>query len=1068
LDDLVGFFVNTLVLRTDTSGDPAFSELLHRVRETQLDAHAHQDVPFERLVEELNPARSLARHPLFQVMLLLQGGGGTGAPGHGETPLDLAGLAATVEPVGGCVAKFDLSIAMGESFDTDGAPAGLECAIDFATDLFDRETVESIAARWGRLLTAVAARPDRPIGRVDLLSAAEHAEPLARGEDLPVDVPLLPAAFEAQAARTPDATALVAGDIRLSWAELNARANRLAHRLTAAGAGPDSVVALALPRSAETVIALLAVLKAGAASLPLDAEYPADRTAAMLADAAPALAVTGDGWPRPELLAGLPLLSVTAPVTATATATADETYRPEEGERAVTSAPRPAADNPPPRASASDAAYVIYTSGSTGRPKGVVVSHGSIAALLASHRSATGPIGATERLYGRRRVALTASLCFDASWDGLLWLIAGHELHLIGDEVRRDAAALVRHIRTQSIDVLEVTPSYGEQLIEEGLLDGPASPGTARVVLLGGEAVGQALWNRLREAPAITAHNLYGPTESTVDALTQPFAATERTALGRTVLGSRAYVLDEYLNPVPPGVPGELYLAGAGLARGYLGRPALTAERFVADPFAPGERMYRTGDLVRRTRDGGLDCLGRTDHQVKIRGFRIEPGEIEHVLTRHPRVRAATVTVHEDGTAGPRLVAHVVVDGPLDQAELRAFAAESLPGYMVPSAIVPLDALPLTASGKVDRRALPAPGFLSSPTGRAPRTPHEELLCGLFAEILGVPGPVSIDDGFFDLGGHSLLAMRLLGRIRTAVGADLGMRALFEAPTVAALARRLTRDVDQDGDRDRDRDRDLDRDAGGASAADALDVLLPLRPGGTGAPLFCVHPAAGISWVYSGLLRHLHPERPVHGLQARGLRGGSPSSVTEMAEDYVQQIRAVQPQGPYHLLGWSFGGVVAQAMAVTLQAAGQEVALLALLDGLPADPARYAAGDASSPDEPVDTLAELLASLGYDPADGRGQADLTALLGEAAGVLPDVFEQHRKLMAEHVPDLYRGDAVFFGATLGKPADWPYGAAWLPYVDGRVEEHHITCTHGAMTQPEPLARIAAVLAEKLGA
>ncbi|MFF3720894.1 amino acid adenylation domain-containing protein [Streptomyces erythrochromogenes] len=1029
LDDLVGFFVNTLVLRTDTSGDPTFTDLLHRVREAQLDAHAHQDVPFERLVEELNPARSLARHPLFQVMLLLQGTGRAGGPG--EAPLDLAGLPATVEPVGGHAAKFDLSIAMGESFDADGAPAGLECAIDFATDLFDRETAESIAARFGRLLTAVAARPDRPIGRADLLSAEERAELRDAGTELPSDVPLLPAAFEARAARTPDATALVAGDTRLSWAELNARANHLAHRLTAAGAGPDTVVALALPRSAESVIALLAVLKAGAASLPLDAGYPADRTAAVLADAAPALAVTGDGWPLPELLVGLPVLAAT---------TADENDR-------------SAAQNPPPRAASADAAYVIHTSGSTGRPKGVVVSHGAIAALLASHRSATGPIGATEREHGRSRVALTASLCFDASWDGLLWLIAGHELHLIGDEVRRDAAALVRYIEAESVDVVEVTPSYAEQLLDEGLLDAPAP----RVVLLGGEAVGQSLWDRLREAPATTAHNLYGPTESTVDALTQPFAATGRPTLGRSVLGTRAHVLDEHLNPVPPGVPGELYLAGAGLARGYLGRPALTAERFVADPFAPGERMYRTGDLVRRTRGGDLEYLGRTDQQVKIRGFRIEPGEIEHVLTRHPRILAATVTVHDDGTAGPRLVAHVVPDGPLDRAELRAFAAESLPGHMLPAAFVPIDALPLTASGKVDRRALPAPDFQTPVTGRAPRTPHEEQLCGLFAEVLGLPGPVSIDDGFFDLGGHSLLAMKLLGRIRTALGADLGMRALFEAPTVAALGRHLARRPDPAGP----------AGTGADSAHSALDVLLPLRAGGTRAPLFCVHPAAGISWVYSGLLRHLHPDRPVHGLQARGLRGGSPSSVTEIAEDYVRQIRAVQPDGPYHLLGWSFGAVVAQAMAVALQTAGQEVALLALLDGLPADPARYAADATPSADDPADTLAALLASLGHDPADGRGRAGLTALLGDAAAVLPDVFEQNAKLMAEHVPDRYRGDALFFGATLDKPADWPYGDAWGPYVDGRIEQHRITCTHGAMTQPEPVARIAAVLAEKLG-
>ncbi|MDY0815146.1 non-ribosomal peptide synthetase [Kitasatospora purpeofusca] len=1024
LDDLVGFFVNTLVLRTDTAGDPTFTDLLSRVREAQLDAHAHQDVPFERLVEELNPARSLARHPLFQVMLLLQGGT-PGAAGSGDAPLDLAGLPAAVEPVGGYAAKFDLSVGMGESFDADGAPAGLECAIDYATDLFDRESVEAIAVRFGRLLAEVAARPGRPIGSADLLDDPERSALLAPPAPLSAEVPLLPAAFAAQAARTPGATALVHGAVRLDYAELDARAERLAARLRAAGAGPDTVVALALPRSVGTVVALLAVLKAGAASLPLDPEYPADRTAAMLADAAPALVLTDDGWPLPELLAGLPTLPVHS---------------------AVPAAPVAPAAAPPAAPDRAHAAYVIYTSGSTGRPKGVVVSHGSIAALLAHHRADT--FGEAGDAPGRLRAALTASLCFDASWDSLLWMIAGHELHLVGDDLRRDAAALVRYIRTARVDVLNLTPGYAEQLVAEGLLDGDTAP---RRILLGGEAVGQALWTRLREAPRTTAHNLYGPTESTVDALTHPFSASDRPGLGRPVLGTAAYVLDERLTPVPAGVPGELYLSGAGLARGYLGRAALTAERFVADPFRAGERMYRTGDLVRRTRDGGVDYLGRTDHQVKIRGFRIELGEIEHVLTRHPAVLAATVTARADGPGGPRLVAYVVAAAgaaPPDPTALRAFVAESLPGYMVPAAVVPVDAFPLTGSGKVDRRALPAPDLTASALGRAPRTPGEEVLCRLFAEVLGVTG-VTVDDGFFDLGGHSLLAMRLLGRIRAVLGADLGMRDVFEAPTAAGLARRL----------------DTAEEPAGRERSDALDVLLPLRAGGGRAPLFCVHPAAGISWVYSGLLRHLDPDRPVYGLQARGLRGGSPAAVSEIAADYVREIRAVRPQGPYHLLGWSFGAVVAQEMAVQLQAAGQEVALLALLDGLPAG---HAASHRSAPpsDDPVETLAELLASLGYDPADGRGQADLTALLGDAAGLLPDVFEHHRKLMAEHVPGHYRGAAVFVGATADKPADWPYEAAWAPYFSGGIAAHRIDCAHGALTRPEPLARIAAVLAETL--
>ncbi|MFE4974351.1 amino acid adenylation domain-containing protein, partial [Kitasatospora sp. NPDC056651] len=992
LDQLVGFFVNTLVLRTDTSGDPSFTELLARVRETQLDAHAHQDVPFERLVEELNPARSLARHPLFQVMLVLQGGGDT-------APLDAAGLDVSVEPSGRAVAKFDLSVGIGESFGADGAPAGLECVIDFATDLFDRETVEAMAVRFGRLLAAVAAGPDLPIGRAELLSRAERDE-LVRGvTPLAAERPLVPAVFAAQAAATPGAVALVCGSETLTYRELDDRANRLAHRLIGAGVLPGEVVALALPRSVETVVALLAVLKAGAVYLPLDAEYPAERTAYTLADAAPALVLTDDRWPLPELLAELPVLD-------------------------VTDTPGPA-DDPRLVLYPEDAAYVIHTSGSTGRPKGVVVSHGSLAALLAGHRA-----GMMAR-QPRRRFALTASLCFDASWEGLLWMVSGHELHLIGDDLRLDAAALVRHLGGHGIDVVNATPSFVAQLVEEGLLEEPAPS----VVLVGGEAVGQALWTRLRETPGLRAYNLYGPTESTVDALEQSLDGADRPVLGRAIPGTAGYVLDEHLNAVPPGVAGELYLAGAGLARGYLNRPALTAERFVASPFTPGGRMYRTGDLVRRTRDGELEYLGRTDDQVKIRGFRIELGEIEQVLTTHPEVATAVVRPDDSGT---RLVAYLVTDRPLDPAGLRAFAAGRLPAHMVPAAFVALPALPLTGSGKVDHRALPAPEFAAHPAGRPARTPREQLLCTLFAEALGLER-VGIDDNFFDLGGHSLLAMKLLSRIRTALGVDLGMRALFEAPTVAGLDGRL----DQ------------------GPAADALDVLLPLRGGGDRPPLFCVHPAAGISWVYSGLLRHLDPELPVYGLQARGLRGGAPASVAEIAEDYVRQIRAVHPSGPYHLLGWSFGAVVAQEMAVRLRAEGAPVGLLALLDGGPA-----VRTDAAPPSEPTDTVAELLRSLGYDPANGSGLAELAAVLGEAAHILPEVFDRHRKLMAEHQPRRYRGDAVFFGATLGKPADWPYEEVWRPYLDGRIEGHRLPFGHGDLARPESLARIAAVLADEL--
>ncbi|MFE7594423.1 amino acid adenylation domain-containing protein, partial [Kitasatospora sp. NPDC057512] len=742
--DLVGYFANTLVLRTDLSGRPSFAELLRRVRETDLAAYEHQDTPFERLVEEFNPVRSLARHPLFQVMLTFA----AAAEGGPAFP----GVTAVEEPVEYGTAKFDLKLALTERHRADGTPDGLAGGLEYATDLFDPETVRRLADVLALILRQAAADPELSVAAAGLTTEGGATELRPSAGTLASEVPLLPAVFEERAAATPEAVALVCGEEVLTYRELDARANRLAGRLVGAGVTRGAMVALALPRSVESVVGLLAVLKAGGVYLPLDAEYPADRTAYTLTNAGPALVLTDGRWPLPELLAELPVLD-------------------------VTDAPGPVEFTRPVLRGA-DAAYVIHTSGSTGRPKGVVVSHGSLAALLAGHRATL--VADAEAAHGRLRVALTASLCFDASMEVVLWMVAGHELHLIGDEVRRDARQLVRHVRAVGLDALHVTPSYAEQLVEDGLLEEPAP----KLLLLGGEAIGQGLWTRLCAAPLTTGHTMYGPTESTVHALTRPLDGADRPVLGQTVAGTTGYVLDEHLNQAPVGVPGELYLAGAGLARGYLGQSALTAERFVASPFTPGERMYRTGDLVRRARDGELEYLGRTDNQVKIRGFRIEPGEIEAVLAAHPAVRQAAVLPDDSGR---RLVAYVVADGPLDPAALRSFAAESLPGYMVPAAVVELDALPLTANGKLDRAALPAPDFAALAGGRAARTPQEEILCGLFREVLGLD-VVGADDDFFELGGHSLLAIRLLSRVRATLGAELGIRDVFEAPTPAGLA----------------------------------------------------------------------------------------------------------------------------------------------------------------------------------------------------------------------------------------------------------------------------------------
>jgi len=452
-----------------------------------------------------------------------------------------------------------------------------------------------------------------------------------------------------------------------------------------------------------------------------------------------------------------------------------------EAELAVLAdAPLDAAERPSVLAP-GDAAYLIYTSGSTGRPKGVAVTHQGVANLAAfEHREVIGP--AARRAGRRLRVGLVAALSFDGSWDLVLCLLAGHELHVLTDDVRRDMQALVGYVRERGVDLLEVTPSYAEQLLAEGLF----GRGGPSVLLLGGEAVGPGLWERIRQDEGVTAWNFYGPTECTVDSVVARVSG-DRPVIGRPVPGTRVYVLDEWLRPVPVGVPGALYLAGTQVARGYWRRPGLTAERFVADPFqAGGERMYRTGDVARWTREGGLEFLGRADDQVKIRGFRIEPGEVAAVLAESPLVGQAAVVV-SDG----RLVAYLVAaDGSVDVDELRRHAMTRLPDYMVPSSFVPLDALPLSPNGKLDRSALPDPSESHAPVGRGPRDGREEELCELFAELLG-RGSIGIDDNFFALGGHSLLVTKLVNRIRSDLGVEVTVKTVFQAPTVADLGARL-------------------------------------------------------------------------------------------------------------------------------------------------------------------------------------------------------------------------------------------------------------------------------------
>ncbi|MGW6010603.1 amino acid adenylation domain-containing protein [Streptomyces sp. NPDC055210] len=769
LEDLVGFFLNTLVLRTDTSGDPAFRELLARVRETDLAAFDHQDVPFERVVDVLSPARSLSRHPLFQVMVVYLAAGGAGD--------FLAGLDARREEAGATGAKFDLSFDFVERGGDDGTGAGgVDGVLEYSTDLFDHATAEAIAERLVRLLRAVVAAPDTPIGRIDILGDAERRRILTEWNDRPLlaGPTTVPALFERQAALSPDAPAVASDGIKLTFAQLNAKANRLARLLVAQGAGPERLVALALPRTARTLLAILAVHKAGAAYLPLDPDAPTAHLTDTLADARPILTLTTRQLAPLLPTDGPPVLELDAEATAELLAAQPATD--------LTDTDRIAALTP------RSPAYVIYTSGSTGRPKGVVVTHETVGNLFHSHRETL--YEPAKAITGRRhlRAGHAWAFSFDASWQPQLWLLDGHCVHVVSDETRRDPDLLAAAVVEHGFDFLEVTPSFFAQMAETGLVREDGSSPLA-VVGVGGEAVPGALWERLGRLNGTEAFNLYGPTESTVDALVARVRDSDRPLVGRPVAGTSAYVLDDRLQPVPPGVTGELYLAGGGLARGYLGRPALTAERFVANPFGgdPGSRLYRTGDLARWTADGHLDYLGRADDQVKIRGFRIEPGEIESVLTAHQDVAQAVVMVRQEGTR-KLLVAYVVpAAGALpDLGRLRAHVGGQLPDHMVPAAVVLLDRLPKLANGKLDRAALPAPDFSALSTGRAPGTELEKTLCTVFAEVLGL-AEVGVDDDFFTLGGDSIMAMQLVSRARAA-DVRITPRLVLRHRTVAGLA----------------------------------------------------------------------------------------------------------------------------------------------------------------------------------------------------------------------------------------------------------------------------------------
>ncbi|QZY18942.1 non-ribosomal peptide synthetase [Streptomyces decoyicus] len=1040
LDDLVGFFVNTVVLRTDTSGNPTFGELLRRVRETDFDAYAHQDVPFDRLVEVLNPRRSPHRHPLFQVMLALN----EGRPGEA---LRLPGVETAVLRETTDTAKFSLSVDFDDRRDHDGRPAGLHTALEYATDVFDEATVRAMADRLVRLLEAVAADPALRIREVPVLSAAEQHRQLVEwnGPDRPETPVDLARRIRHWANERPDAIAVSDGSARHTYRELADTADRISRTLTAAGAGPDDLTAILSDRSAWFVTTALGTLGAGSGYLALDGTLPVDRARQMLADsAASRLVAAPELRGRAETVTAGGLDGVTV-------VTVDDVPDGTSPWRRPDLSARPGL-----------LAYAVFTSGSTGRPKGVLVPH----------RGLSNHLLAVAELYGldeHDTMAFNAPLTFDvAVWQALTMPLVGGRVHVLDEDTTRDPLLLVRCIADQGITLLQIVPQVLRAVLDMWDLD-DTTVGLfkgLRYLLVHGEELPPDLVDRwFARHPRIPLANVYGPAECSDDVSISVIDAADgfrrsRAPIGRLLRNMQAYVLDACLQLVPSGTVGELYVGGAGLARGYAGRAGVTAQRFMANPFgAPGERMYRTGDLVRWNTDGELEFMGRVDHQVKIRGFRIEPGEVQAVIERDPQVRQAVVLAREDRPGDKRLVAYAVpVDGAaLDVGAVRRRTAQALPEYMVPSFFVELAELPLTPNGKLDRRALPAPVIRTEATGALPRAPQETALCGLFAEVLGVPA-VGVEDSFFDLGGHSLLAMRLLSRIRSVLDVRVTLRTLFDTPTVAGILDALGRTGEQDDH----------------------EVLLALRPGTDPRPLFCVHPATGLAWSYAGLAAHLPGDLALYGLQAPGLveHSAIPRDMEEMLGRMLAEIRRVQPEGPYRLLGWSLGGNLAHALAGRLQQDGAAIELLALVDAYPGEV--WPCPSFATPEQwdEFSLLATLVPAVADDEAMAADPGAALAVLRRAGqeqlGLESAAFERlvavgvnSSRLVAGHRPRRVRGRTVYFTAAEGRSAARPDPAAWAPYVDD-LDQHDLLCRHEEAMDPEPRKHIAEIVtAELLG-
>jgi amino acid adenylation domain-containing protein len=1045
LERSIGFFSNTLLLRTKLDGKPTFRELADRVRQDCVEAYSHQDVPFEKLVEELPTEQRQERSPLFQVKFALNP---PWSNGRGMAAVELPDLIIT--SLFGYIyhgqTKYDLILVMREQDE------GLGMVFDYNADMFEASTIDRMLGHFQTLLEGIVADPDRSIAKLPLLTEPEQQQRLAWNQTQ-ADYPdrCIHQLFEAQVERTPDAVAIEFDRKQMTYRELNARSNQLAHDLRCSGVGANVLVGICLDRSIEMFIGLLGILKAGGAYLPLDPTYPQERLAYVLTDSRLSIVVT-----QSNLVSLLPASSA-------------QIVCLDDGEDAAS------ADNPIPMARVDDLAYVIYTSGSTGNPKGVKILHGAVTNLLTAMQTEPG-------LTAQDIVLAITTISFDmAVGEIYLPLIVGAKIILASREVAADGTKLLQLLDRSQVTMMQATPATWQMLLAVGWIGSPTLK-----ILCGGEALSPKLADRLL-ARSASVWNMYGPTEATVWATTYRAESpidphTASISVGKPLRNIQTYILDTHQQPVPVGICGELYIGGVCLAAGYLNRPELTAEKFIICRPLPqplsqaGERgarargdggvmagagvgslLYKTGDLARYLPDGKIEYLGRIDNQVKICGFRIELGEIESALDRHPDVQQSVVVVQEFAPEDRRLSAYLVINSERipTVAELRNFLQLKLPIYMVPATFSILESLPLTPNGKVDRRALPEPDYLRSQpetTFIAPRNELEIKLTKIWRQVLGISS-IGIRDNFFELGGHSLIAVRLFAEIEKTWGRNLPLATLFQAQTIEKMADLLLEQA----------------------WVAPWSSLVPIQPNGSKPPLFCIHPIGGNVLEYYPLADYLGTEQPIYGLQSLGLDGKQPplNCVKEMASHYIKELMAVQPHGPYAILGYSFGGLVAFEIAQQLEAAGQALSLLAILDLKSPNLPKARPSFAKSIGIHFKNLGQLpdREKIKYirDRIDYRlmNKFDYKEFLIESlADIAPpsaellDIIDANFQAIRSYSIRPYAGNATLFRCQV-QTLDYALSAdlGWSELIDGKLEIFNIDSIHYGMLR-EPSIKVVA--------